>query len=72
MSKKRDELKTVQRVAWPLEVWRHEAGNLSRAFVHKLINDGVLPSSKIGGARMILESPKDFHERHRDRRGDEI
>jgi hypothetical protein len=65
---KRDESKNVQRVAWPLEVWRKEAGGFSRAFVHKLINEGTLPSSKIGGARMILESPQDFHNRHRDRR----
>jgi hypothetical protein len=68
MPKPRTELKNIQRVAWPIEVWRKEAGGFSRAFVHGLIKDGVLPSSKIGGARMILESPKDFHARHRDRR----
>ena len=71
MSLKRSAYKNIEQVAWPLEIWRREVGGFSAAFVHKLINEGKLSSAKVGGARMILESPQEFLERHRDQR-DEV
>jgi hypothetical protein len=54
-------------VAWRPNVWRQSVP-LSNSQVREFIRDGVIPSVRIGGARMITESPEAFIERHRDPR----
>jgi len=57
-----------QQIVWKMRQWR-EAVPLSHSQVHDLISSGVIPSVKIGGARLITESPAAFIERHRKPEG---
>jgi predicted DNA-binding transcriptional regulator AlpA len=52
----------VKKVAWRVEEWRHALG-LSRPYVQKMMNEGIVKSVKIGGARLITEAPEIFLER---------
>jgi hypothetical protein len=54
----------AQRVAWRPKEW-NGAVPVSRAQVTEWLRDGTIPSVKVGGARFITESPRDFIERHR-------
>jgi excisionase family DNA binding protein len=52
----------VRKVAWRVGEWCAAMG-LSRPYVQQLINEGEVPSIKVGGARLITMSPEDFIER---------
>jgi hypothetical protein len=52
-------------VGWRIDPWRIEAGGFSRSQIHAWIAEGTIDSAKVGGARVILESPREFLERHR-------
>ena len=52
-----------QKVAWrPKEFLA--AVPVSHSQLFEWLKDGTIPSAKIGGARMITESPQDFLARH--------
>lgn len=54
---------------WRVPDWAREAGGFSRAHVYNMINDGQLETAKVGKARVILTSPRDFLARHVEKRG---
>ena len=58
----------LRRITEPADIyeWRNAAG-FSHTQVSEWIREGYIPSAKIGKARRILESPREFLERHRDR-----
>ena len=56
---------TTKQLAWKIKAWR-EAVPLSHSQVCEYIANGTIPSVKIGGSRLITESPAAFLERHRE------
>jgi hypothetical protein len=59
----------LDRVGWPLNTWRKEAGGFSRGFTYQLVNQGKIETAKVGGRRIILTPPRDFLRRHLETRG---
>jgi hypothetical protein len=56
--------KHPKQVGYRMDPWREEFGGVSRAQVHEWIRTGELPSVKVGGMRVITESPEDFLAKH--------
>jgi hypothetical protein len=53
-----------KQVGWRIDTWREGFGGVCRGQVAEWIKTGELPSVKIGGMRVILESPEDFIAKH--------
>lgn len=51
------------RAGWRVNAWA-EATGISIATIYRLMERGELRSAKFGNIRMIMESPRDFLERH--------
>jgi hypothetical protein len=49
----------VKPVAWRINPWL-KAVPLSRSQINEYIADGTIRSVRIGGARLLLDSPEDF------------
>lgn len=51
------------REGWRIEAWAKVVG-ISRTTVYDLMSRGDLRWAKVGKARIIMESPRNFLERH--------
>lgn len=56
---------------WRVNPWRQQAGGLSRGFVYKLIHQGLIETTKIGKARVILTPPREFLDKCRREQGED-
>jgi hypothetical protein len=56
----------LDKCGWRIDEFYDSAG-LGRALIYEMIGDGRIRSAKIAGARIILESPQRFLQRHEQR-----
>lgn len=54
-----------ERAGWRVNEWAELVG-IARRQVYRLIQAGDLKTAKVGDSRIILESPREFLERHID------
>jgi excisionase family DNA binding protein len=52
-----------ERAGWRINEWAGQTG-LSVATIYRMMERGELRAAKVGHARIILESPREFLERH--------
>jgi hypothetical protein len=53
-----------KQAGYRIDPWCEEFGGVSRAQVFEWIREGKLPSVKVGGMRVITQSPEDFLAKH--------